>query len=189
MLKNLALVLRSPVVLLLTGLLVAAPFALADPVHAAQPPRVTLRTSAHTVTTTGRFTLTARTAHPVAGSNVILQVKTYAGWRSAASFPRHHGGRLPIARLHRGTYRLRAAAELQGVVLDVSPVVVIHVKARAKKTIEQPVQTSHSCTRTSTGSCIRGGEFCSQSMYGQTGYDANSRAWRCTGDRAHPHWE
>jgi len=48
--------------------------------------------------------------------------------------------------------------------------------------------SSHACTRTSTGSCIRGGSFCPQASYGQVGYDANGNRYVCTGDRTHPHW-
>jgi hypothetical protein len=48
---------------------------------------------------------------------------------------------------------------------------------------------SHSCTRTSSGSCIRRGEFCPQSDYGQHGWDAQGHRLTCTGDRTHPHWE
>jgi hypothetical protein len=70
---------------------------------------------------------------------------------------------------------------------------------------DRPVTTTHSstprprssapspahdgCTTTSSGSCIRGGQFCSQASYGQTGYDANGTALKCTGDASHPHWE
>lgn len=45
------------------------------------------------------------------------------------------------------------------------------------------------CTKTSTGKCIAGGQFCPQKSYGKTGYDANGTAWVCKGDHAHPHWE
>lgn len=46
-----------------------------------------------------------------------------------------------------------------------------------------------SCTTTSSGSCIQGGEFCPQADYGQSGTDANGRTYVCTGDTEHPHWE
>jgi hypothetical protein len=48
---------------------------------------------------------------------------------------------------------------------------------------------AHACTTTSTGSCIRGGEFCPQASYGQFGYDADGTRYECTGDAVHPHWE
>jgi hypothetical protein len=48
---------------------------------------------------------------------------------------------------------------------------------------------SQSCTTTSSGSCIRGGEFCPRADYGQTGYDANGTSHTCAGDNEHPHWE
>lgn len=51
----------------------------------------------------------------------------------------------------------------------------------------RPVQ--HGCTTTSSGSCMRGGEFCPQADYGMTGYDASGTAYTCSGDRTHPHWE
>lgn len=47
---------------------------------------------------------------------------------------------------------------------------------------------THACTRTSSGSCIRGGQFCPQASYGLTGYDASGNRYVCTGDRSHPHW-
>lgn len=49
--------------------------------------------------------------------------------------------------------------------------------------------TTQSCTRTSTGSCIRGGAYCPQASYGQTGYDAYGNRYVCTGDASHPRWE
>jgi hypothetical protein len=52
-----------------------------------------------------------------------------------------------------------------------------------------PTPRTHACTTTSSGSCIRGGEFCPQADYGMTGYDANGTTYVCTGDRTHPHWE
>lgn len=47
----------------------------------------------------------------------------------------------------------------------------------------------HACTRTSSGtSCIRGGQFCPQSKYGRSGWDAYGRRYVCKGNRTHPHW-
>lgn len=46
----------------------------------------------------------------------------------------------------------------------------------------------HTCTKTSSGSCIRGGQFCPQSSYGRSGYDVRGRRYICKGDRTHPHW-
>jgi hypothetical protein len=60
---------------------------------------------------------------------------------------------------------------------------------RHKKAAAPPPAPTHSCTRTSTGSCIRKGEFCPQADYGQTGYDAAGDPLICTGDTTHPHWE
>lgn len=46
-----------------------------------------------------------------------------------------------------------------------------------------------SCTTTSSGTCIQGGQFCPQAKYGTTGYDANGRKYVCSGDTTHPHWQ
>lgn len=50
------------------------------------------------------------------------------------------------------------------------------------------VQRTHACTRTSSGTCIRGGEFCPQAKYGHSGWDARGRRYVCKGDHTHPHW-
>jgi hypothetical protein len=42
-----------------------------------------------------------------------------------------------------------------------------------------------SCTRTSTGSCIQGGEFCSSTMAGRSGIDGSGRTYVCRDG----HWE
>lgn len=47
----------------------------------------------------------------------------------------------------------------------------------------------HKCTRTSSGTCIRGGEFCPAAKYGKHGWDAAGRRYTCKGSHAHPHWE
>jgi predicted secreted protein len=49
--------------------------------------------------------------------------------------------------------------------------------------------TVHACTRTSSGTCIQGGEFCPQAKYGQSGWDAQGRRYVCKGSTVHPHWE
>lgn len=61
----------------------------------------------------------------------------------------------------------------------------LQVTAAAPRT----VSATHSCTLTSTGKCIQGGEFCPQSSYGQSGWDASGTRYVCTGDSTHPHWE
>jgi Protein of unknown function (DUF1524) len=45
------------------------------------------------------------------------------------------------------------------------------------------------CTTTSTGSCIRGGQFCPKAKYGEPGFDADGTRYICTGDTTHPHWQ
>jgi hypothetical protein len=52
-----------------------------------------------------------------------------------------------------------------------------------------PPPAHHGCTTTSSGSCIRGGEFCPQADYGMVGYDAAGTRYVCKGDPDHPHWE
>jgi hypothetical protein len=47
---------------------------------------------------------------------------------------------------------------------------------------------SRTCTHTSSGSCIRGGQFCPRSKYGKSGWDAHGRRYVCKGNRSHPHW-
>lgn len=58
---------------------------------------------------------------------------------------------------------------------------------KAQATTAAP--TTHSCTKTSSGSCIQGGEFCRQALYGQSGWNASGTRYTCTGDHTHPHWE
>jgi hypothetical protein len=45
--------------------------------------------------------------------------------------------------------------------------------------------TPTSCTQTSTGNCIQGGEFCAAAEAGQTGVDANGTEYVCRNG----HWE
>jgi hypothetical protein len=47
------------------------------------------------------------------------------------------------------------------------------------------VTVQHACTQTSSGSCIRGGEFCPSADDGQYGYDAVGRRYICR----NRHWE
>lgn len=51
------------------------------------------------------------------------------------------------------------------------------------------VVADHACTRTSSGKCIRGGEFCPKAKYNKSGWDAKGRRYVCKGSRSHPHWE
>jgi hypothetical protein len=44
------------------------------------------------------------------------------------------------------------------------------------------------CTKTSTGKCIKGGQFCPQAKYKKVGIDAKGRRYVCKGDHTHPHW-
>ena len=51
-----------------------------------------------------------------------------------------------------------------------------------------PTFASRVCTKTSSGSCIRGGQFCPKAKYGKSGWDARGRRYVCKGNRSHPHW-
>ena len=62
-------------------------------------------------------------------------------------------------------------------------------KHHTTKPVHHTAPVSHACTHTSSGSCIRGGEFCPQASYGMTGWDASNRHYVCKGDYTHPHWE
>jgi hypothetical protein len=59
--------------------------------------------------------------------------------------------------------------------------------ARAAQFAPSGVDRTHACTRTSSGSCIQGGQFCPQASYGRSGWDAQGRRYVCKGDRTHPH--
>ncbi|GAA4709586.1 hypothetical protein GCM10023349_30610 [Nocardioides conyzicola] len=52
----------------------------------------------------------------------------------------------------------------------------------------QQSERARSCTHTSSGSCIRGGQFCPRASYGHSGWDAHGRRYVCKGNRSHPHW-
>ncbi|WP_300678963.1 hypothetical protein [Nocardioides sp.] len=71
--------------------------------------------------------------------------------------------------------------------LLVAPVATAPTNA-ATTTHAAVVTAKHSCTRTSSGSCIRGGQFCPRASYGKSGYDAKGRRYKCKGSRTHPHW-
>ncbi|MGZ4498414.1 MAG: hypothetical protein ACXVWZ_13155, partial [Nocardioides sp.] len=62
------------------------------------------------------------------------------------------------------------------------------VQALAAPAPHAAVDRHHACTHTSSGSCIRGGEFCPQASYGHSGWDARGRRYVCKGDHTHPHW-
>ncbi|MDQ1106484.1 hypothetical protein [Nocardioides zeae] len=51
-----------------------------------------------------------------------------------------------------------------------------------------PAAAAASCTKTSSGTCIKGGQFCPKKSYGKSGYDKNHKRWVCKGDRNHPKW-
>jgi hypothetical protein len=72
------------------------------------------------------------------------------------------------------------------------PVAAPRPTVSAHRTTAPPLAASpvhHGCTTTSSGTCIRGGEFCPRADYGTTGYDASGTALVCTGNGTHPHWK
>jgi hypothetical protein len=103
------------------------------------------------------------------------------------------------ARLKAGTYRVTTSVDFAtwqmsggerkySKLRHVSKTQTLQIKTQAKaKTKPKPV-ASHPCTTTASGTCIKGGQFCPQAKYGQTGWDANGRSYVCTGDSTHPHW-
>ena len=48
--------------------------------------------------------------------------------------------------------------------------------------------TTHGCTRTSSGKCIKAGQFCPAADYGHIGHDTNGNKLICTGRRSRPRW-
>jgi hypothetical protein len=61
--------------------------------------------------------------------------------------------------------------------------------AHAHSHVVRSVERHHKCTWTSSGTCIRGGEFCPRASFGHSGWDAKGRRYVCKGNRQHPHWE
>jgi hypothetical protein len=51
-----------------------------------------------------------------------------------------------------------------------------------------PTMARHACTKTSTGHCIAGGQFCPQAAHGHAGNDSHGRKYVCKGNHTHPHW-
>ncbi|MCL3818972.1 hypothetical protein [Aeromicrobium wangtongii] len=103
------------------------------------------------------------------------------------------------ARLKAGTYRVTTRVQFatwqmcDGVrkysqLREVSKTQTLQIKTKAKAAPKPKPSASQPCTTTSSGTCIRGGQFCPQARYGQSGFDANGRRYVCTGDRTHPHW-
>lgn len=45
------------------------------------------------------------------------------------------------------------------------------------------------CTKTSTGKCIKAGQFCPQAKFKKSGIDAKGRKLLCKGDKIHPRWK
>jgi hypothetical protein len=163
---------------------------------AAGQPHVGISATPHHLTTSGSVRFTATTRNVPVGATVVLQQQA-GGWVKRAAWPTTRGGkvtwnRFQVTDRHQGAGDLRFRMVLlsRGRVIAISRTVVIHDSApKPPPPAHQAPPVSHACTRTSSGSCISGGEFCPESSYGMTGWDASGRAWVCTGDRSHPHWE
>ncbi|MEZ0580405.1 hypothetical protein [Nocardioides sp. MH1] len=84
--------------------------------------------------------------------------------------------------------KLLAASAIVLAGLTAAPSAAIAAPAAHHESSAQRTHHHHHCTRTSSGSCIRGGEFCPQASYGHSGWDARGRRYVCKGDRTHPHW-
>jgi hypothetical protein len=66
-----------------------------------------------------------------------------------------------------------------------APTTIAHANTHAVSSVDR----HHACTRTSSGTCIRGGEFCPKARFGHSGWDAKGRRYVCKGSHQHPHWE
>ena len=77
-----------------------------------------------------------------------------------------------------------AALTLAGMAV---PVALVAGPAHADATVTV-TSSGHACTRTSSGTCIQGGQFCPQASLGKSGGTAKGRRYVCKGDRTHPHW-
>ena len=59
---------------------------------------------------------------------------------------------------------------------------------RHKPTHTSPAAPSAACTTTSSGRCIKRGQFCPGDSYGESGTDAGGDTLRCSGESDHPRW-
>jgi hypothetical protein len=85
----------------------------------------------------------------------------------------------------------RLLAPVVPLVLAASPLLVAPTATASTQALASSSPTTfdrHACTHTSSGSCIRGGQFCPQSKYRTSGWDAKGRRYVCKGSRTHPHW-
>jgi hypothetical protein len=70
----------------------------------------------------------------------------------------------------------------------VSPVSATAASADVPTTSHANFAARHACTRTSSGTCIKGGQFCPKAKKGKSGWDAKGRRYVCRGAGSHPHW-
>lgn len=125
---------------------------------------------------------------PGQGSVRLLakNVKPYPHKKGTVGFPSHTIYLLRA--VGPGSTSIRLAERPAGSASPVAQRYTLRIRVAAPAPKPVPVQ-QHSCTLTSSGSCIRGGEFCPQADYGQSGWDGSGRRYVCTGDATHPHWE
>ena len=53
--------------------------------------------------------------------------------------------------------------------------------------VQKASSARHACTKTASGSCIHGGQFCPKAKKGKFGWDGQGRKYKCKGG-SHPHW-
>ncbi|MBB6627165.1 hypothetical protein H5V45_07505 [Nocardioides sp. KIGAM211] len=86
---------------------------------------------------------------------------------------------------------MKARSTLAGfavAMLSVTAPVAFIAPAQAAHGHSAVVAKQHACTKTSSGTCIKGGQFCPQAKYGKNGWDAKGRRYVCKGNHTHPHW-
>jgi hypothetical protein len=166
------------------------PYRLSATKKVAVAPYLALRKSAGSPYRTGKWIDLYVTSRPHTNIRVHVQQRRNGSW--------HNLGRLRLDPDGFATISVRfyaAGVHPVRLVYDNSPDLAHAVSNTVRLRVTSPAPAApsptvdHACTTTSTGSCIRGGEFCPQASYGETGWDANGVAWVCTGDPVHPHWE
>ncbi len=86
-------------------------------------------------------------------------------------------------------FRTSIVSILISLIAIAAPVALISGPAQASASYQSSTEAQvRTCTKTSSGTCIRGGQFCPQASYNRNGWDAMGRRYVCKGDRQHPHW-
>jgi hypothetical protein len=85
-------------------------------------------------------------------------------------------------------FRTMLAALAMMAVGLVAPTAATASSADMAMTSHASISARHACTRTSSGTCIKGGQFCPKAKKGKSGWDAQGRRYVCRGAGSHPHW-